>query len=91
LAAYGEYEFGNAKEVSAEGCTSKVDYVLLVNDEAKLLCEAKAPSVMEIFAELLPPRGFEIVWGPSNSLVQKILGKVSKPSLSYSVGLAGTV
>ncbi|KIL63596.1 hypothetical protein M378DRAFT_12032 [Amanita muscaria Koide BX008] len=45
-----------------EGGTSKVDYVALVNDEPKALCEAKSPSVMKKVGELLPPRGIELKW-----------------------------
>lgn len=54
-----------------------VDYVALVDDEEKLLCEAKSPSVMKKFGDLLSERGFELEWIPSSSLVRKILGKVS--------------
>jgi hypothetical protein len=77
LAAYGSHVFGVSEESAVEGCSSRVDYVIEVDDEDKLLCEAKSPSVMKRFGELLPARGIELEWRPSSSLVRRILGEVS--------------
>lgn len=74
---YGLPGFNTSKEATVEGSRSKIDYVALIDDEEKLLCEAKSPSVMKKFGELLPARGFELEWIPSPSLVRRILGKVS--------------
>jgi hypothetical protein len=48
----GEYDqsrshFETMLEDSVEGCSSRVDYVALVDDEQKALCQAKSPSVMK--------------------------------------------
>jgi hypothetical protein len=74
---YGTHRFKTSKEASVEGGRSKVDYVALVDNEDKLLCEARSPSVMKKFGELLPERGFELEWIPSSSVVRRILGKAS--------------
>jgi hypothetical protein len=74
---YGSHAFYTSQEVSAEGGSSKVDYVALVDDEEMLLCEAKSPSVMKKFGEQLPARGLELEWIRSPSLVRNILCKVS--------------
>ena len=73
----GPYRFRTATEQSVEGGSSKVDYVALVNDEPKALVEAKPPSVMKRVGELLPLRGIELKWVCGQSLVPKILSKVS--------------
>jgi hypothetical protein len=74
---YDQSHFETAKEQSVEGGSSKVDYDVLVNDELKALLEAKSPSVMKKVGELLPPRGIELKWVCRQSLVPKILSKVS--------------
>ena len=77
LAECGRYRFKTAKEQSVEGGRSKVDYAALVNDESKALLEAKSPSVMKKFSELLPPRGIKLKWVYGQSLVPKILSNAS--------------
>ena len=77
LGECGPYCFKTAKEESVEGGSSKVDYDALVNDESKALLEVKSPSVMKKAGELLPPRGIELKWVCGQSLVPKILSKVS--------------
>ena len=62
-----------------------VDYVAQVNGKDILLLEAKSPSVMRIFGELLPARGFELEWDPSASLVRKIFGNVSTLRLFFEI------
>ena len=59
------------------GDRSKVDYVVMVNGRGKALCEAKSPSVMKKVGELLPARGVQLEWVPSQSLVRRMLSKVS--------------
>ena len=69
-------------EDSVEGGRSKVDYVALVDDEPKALCEAKSPSVMKKVGELLPQRGIQLTWVSGLSLVPKLLSKVNGLLLS---------
>ena len=78
---YGQYTFGTAKEDSVEGGSSRVDYVALVNNERRALCEAMSPSLMKKVGGLLPPRGIELTWVHGQPLVPKILAKVSTPFL----------
>ena len=73
----GPYDFNIVTEQSAEGGSSKIDFVALVNGESKGLVEAKSPSVMKKVGELLPPHGIELKWDRGQSLVPKILLKVS--------------
>ena len=77
LALCGPYRFKTVKEKSVEGGSSKVDYEALVNDILRVLLEAKSPSVMKIAGELLPPHGIELKWVCDQSLVPKLLSKVS--------------
>jgi hypothetical protein len=78
LGECGPYDcFDTALEQSVKGGSSKVDYEALVNDESKALLEVKSPSVMKKVGELLPPRGIELKWVCDQSLVPKILSKVS--------------
>jgi hypothetical protein len=77
LAYDGSHDFVTSEESVFEGCSSRVDYVAVVDGEDKFLCEAKSPSVMKRFGELLPARGIELEWRPSSSLVREILGEVS--------------
>ena len=73
----GLYDFDTAWEESVEGGSSKIDYVALVNDESKALIEVKSPSVMKKVGELLPAHGIELKWDRNQSLIPKILSKVS--------------
>ena len=73
----GPYEFETDKEKSVEGGSAKVDYEALVNDKLRALLEAKSPMVMKIAGELLPSRGIELKWVHGQSLVPKLLSKVS--------------
>ena len=80
LLVYGRHRFKTNKENSVEGGTSKVDYVLLVNDDKRALCEAKSPSVMHRVGELLPKRGIELMWIRGQSLISKNFANVGTPS-----------
>jgi hypothetical protein len=77
LAEYGEYSFAVDEENSVEGGSSSVSYAALVNSGGKALCETKSPSFMKKVGELLPLRGVELKWVRGQSLVPKILAKVS--------------
>jgi hypothetical protein len=77
LGRCGPYRFKTAKEQSVEGGSSKVDYVALVNNESNALLEAGSPSVMKKVGAKLPPHGIELTWVSRQSLVPKILSKVS--------------
>jgi hypothetical protein len=50
-----------------------------VDGQDETFVEAKSPSVMKKVGELLPPRGIELTWARGQSLVRKILAKVSTP------------
>jgi hypothetical protein len=83
---YGKYSLKTARDDPVDGGSSRVDYVALVNNERRALCEAKSPSVMKKVGGL-PPRGIELTWVRGQSLVPKILAKVSTPlSISYNTG-----
>ena len=69
--------FETTKENVVEGATSKVDYVVLVDNKPKGLCEVKSPSVMKKVGNSLPPHGIELKWVRGQPLVPKILAKVS--------------
>jgi hypothetical protein len=79
LFEYGEYKFETTNESTVENGSSKVDHVVLVNDAERVLVETKSPSVMAKLAELLPPHGIKLTWVRGQSLVPKILAKVSMP------------
>jgi hypothetical protein len=82
LSEYGQYQLHIIRETAVEGGSSKVDYVMQANDADKVLVEAKSPSVMNKLGELLPPHGIELTWAVAQSLVPKVLAKVSMPFLS---------
>lgn len=84
LDMFGEYVFRTAKEEHVEGGTSKVDYVGMVDDERKVLTEAKSPSVMKALGDSLPAHGIKLEWVTRQSLESKILHKVSIRILSYN-------
>jgi hypothetical protein len=87
LFVYGRHRFKSDKENSVEGGSSKVDYVLLVDDDELALCEAKSPSVMHKVGKVLPQRGIELKWFRGQSLIPKILAKVNTPfPISYNTG-----
>ena len=77
LLVYGGQRFKTIKENLAEGGSSSVDYVLVVDDNKVALCEAKSPSVMHHVGQILPEHGIELTWLPRQSLIPKILSKVS--------------
>ena len=77
LWAYGRHNFRKVVEHSVEGTRSRVDYVMLVDHEARALCEAKSPSVMKKVGNLLPVRGIKLEWTHSQNVLRRILGKVS--------------
>jgi hypothetical protein len=69
----------------------KVDYVALVDDEPRALCEAESPSVMKKTGDLLPPHGIELTWVRGQPLVPKILAKVGMPiPVGYNIGFKET-
>ena len=72
---FDQSEFGTDEEHFAGG--SKIDYVGLVDNEPKALCEAKSPSVMKKVSSSLPPRGIELKWVRGQALAPNILAKVS--------------
>ena len=87
LWAYGRYSFDTLEEHAVKKDGSKVDYVALVNEEPKALCEAKSPSVMRKIGEMLPPHGIELKWVIRQSLTAKILAKVSVLfPVGYNIG-----
>jgi len=88
LWVYGRYVFDALEENVVNGSRSKIDYVALVDGEPKALCEAKSPSVMKKVGESLPPHGIELKWVIGQSLVPKILTKVSLLfPVGYNTGL----
>jgi hypothetical protein len=88
---YGGYQFAMTKENSVENGTSKVDYVALMADEARALCEAKLPLVMKKAGDLLPPHGIELTWIRGQTLMPKILAKVNMPiPVGYNSGFKET-
>ena len=64
-------------EQLADRGSSRVDYVLQVDGEDRVLIEAKSPSVMNSVGALLPPNGIELTWVRGRALAPKILSKVS--------------
>jgi hypothetical protein len=87
LAKCGGYRFNTTLEDSVEEGSFRVDYVVLVNDEPRLLCEVKSPSVMKMAGELLPPHGIELKWDYGQSLVPKILAEASALfPVGYNIG-----
>ena len=79
LLVYGGNNFKTDKENMVEGGSSKVDYVLRVDDEDEALCEAKSPSVMKKVGEQLPQHGIELTWVRRQSLIPKIFAEVNTP------------
>jgi hypothetical protein len=77
LWAYGQHFLEIDEEKAAEGGSSKVGYVLQVDDERKILVELASPSVMKKVGDLLPRKGIELTWARDQSLLPKILAKVS--------------
>jgi hypothetical protein len=77
LVKYNRYSFEPTVEQSVPGAGSKVDYVAVVDDMARALCDAKSPSVMKRAGELLPRRGIELKWVGGQTLIPKLLSKVS--------------
>jgi len=71
----------------AEGGSSKVDYAALVDGGFKALCEAISPSIMMAVDRVLPLHGIELKWVQGQTLVPKILTKVSTLfPVGYRVG-----
>jgi len=82
---YGQHDFQTEEEHSVAGGSSKVDYVVQVDDEDKVLCEAKSPSVMKRASDLLPVQGIELTWVGGQPLVPKLLAKVICHLLSVTL------
>jgi hypothetical protein len=72
-----EYDFVVDTEQVADRGSSKVDYVLQVDDRDEVLVEAKSPSVMNNVGRLLPQHGIELTWAPRQTLAPKMLTGVS--------------
>jgi len=88
LWVFDRSEFGTVEEHVVGD--SKVDYVGLVDDEPKVLCEAKSPSVVKKVSISLPPCGIELKWVRRQTLVPKIHTKMSTLfPVSYNIGLGG--
>jgi hypothetical protein len=91
LSIYNGHQLKIARECLAEGASSTVDYVVLVDNDAKALCEATSPSVMKTLGESLPPRGIELKWVRGQSVVPEILSEVCMPfAIGYDAGLKDT-
>ena len=73
----GPYELVIKTEQVADQGSSRVDYVLKVDGEDRVLIEAKSPSVMNSVGVLLPPNGIELTWVPGRTLAPKMLAEVS--------------
>ena len=58
------------------GARSKVDYVAIVDNAARALCDAKSPSVMKKVGELLPMHGIKLKWVTGQTFIPKLLSKV---------------
>jgi len=87
LAEFGGYRFTTDEENSIRGGGSRVDFVAMVDGHGRALCEAKSPSVMKEVGKRLPVRGIELEWIRSQSLVRRILSKVSTLFfVRYNVG-----
>jgi hypothetical protein len=87
LSKYGGHRFKARKENSGEEGSSRVDYVLLVDNDRKVLCEAKSPSVMHKVGQLLPRHGIKLEWFRGQSFIARIFAKVSTPfPISYNTG-----
>ena len=85
----GGYCFCTTREHVEQGC-SKVDYAGLVDDKSVVLAEAEPPLVMKMMGDMLPARGFELKWVRNQSLVPKILQKVSTRVLRCNTGFDGS-
>ena len=59
-----------------------VDYVMVVDNNAVALCEAKSLSVMQKVGRVLLEHGIALMWSRGQSLIPNILTEVSTPSLS---------
>lgn len=53
-----------------------MNYILLVDEEAKALCEVTSPSVMKTLDKLLPPHGIKLKWARGQSVVPGIFSQV---------------
>ena len=74
---YDRYDLVVKTEQVADRGSSRADYVLEVDGEDRALVEVKSPSVMHNFIELLPQNGIELTWARGQTLVPKMLTKVS--------------
>src|SRR6266702_3283296 len=77
LRIYGRYRFHTTEEHVEPGTSSEVDYLGLVGDKRVVLLEAKSPSVMKMVGDSLPTDAFTLEWARNQSLVPKVLLKVS--------------
>src|SRR5258708_1573879 len=87
LFLYGRHSLNINLEDSVERGSSKVDYVLLVDNDKLSLCEAKSPSIMHAVGQVLPERGIELKWVRDQSLIPKIFARVSMPFPIYNTVL----
>jgi hypothetical protein len=82
LFVYGHHRF-DVSVNSIEGGTSKVDYLVVVDNSKVALCEAESPSIMHSVGEELPERGIELAWSRGQSLTPKVLTKASTTSHQF--------
>ena len=85
LTLYGHHSFTTLRENSVERGSSRVDYVLAVDNQGCALCDAKSPSVMHNIGERLPEYGFELTWRRGQTLIPKIFTKVGHHFLTVAV------
>jgi hypothetical protein len=70
---HGRHRFKADRENTVEGSSSKVDDILLVDDDRAAVCEAKSPSIIYKVGQVLPQRGIELKWFRGQSLIPKNL------------------
>ena len=64
---------------------------MLVDEEAKALCEVTSPSVMKTLSESLPLHGIKLKWVRGQSVVSGIFLQVCLSfAIGYSTGLKDT-
>jgi hypothetical protein len=55
---------------------SRVDWTIFVNDEIRILLEAKSPAVMEAISQRLPAVGVRLKWQQGTQFLSQIFLKV---------------
>ena len=77
LWVYGRHELVALTEQVAPRGGSRIDYDLEVDGEDVCLLETKSPSVMNYIGARLPQNGIELTWASHQTMVLKMLTKVS--------------